>query len=138
MRFNIADGINGNSQPFGGIVAHSRGGVLENRDYAVAGSVMSVRQRLVNELRFQVARRDQDVRSLDPACGGPCIGPAQGGPALEVVGVARVGRHNFTPAAAQQRPLSGARHGLARARAASAEGRHRRQRHRQPRRAACR
>ena len=30
LRFNIADGSNGNSQPFGGIVARSRGGVLEN------------------------------------------------------------------------------------------------------------
>lgn len=97
LRFNIADGTNGNSQPFGGIVARSRGGVLENRDYAFAGAVASVRQRLVNELRFQVARRDQEVRSLDPSCGGPCIGPEQGGPALEIVGVARVGRHNFLP-----------------------------------------
>ena len=97
LRFNIADGTNGNSQPFGGIVARSRGGVLENRDYAFAGAVTSVRRRLVNEMRFQIARRDQEVRSLDPACGGPCIGPDLGGPALEIVGVARVGRHNFTP-----------------------------------------
>ena len=97
LRFNIADGSHGNSQPFGGIVARSRGGVLENRDYALAGSVSSVRPRLVNELRFQIARRDQEVRSLDPSCGGPCAGPEQGGPAVEIVGVARVGRHNFTP-----------------------------------------
>jgi hypothetical protein len=95
LRFNIADGSNGNSQPFGGIVARSRGGVLDNRDYAFAGALTSVRQRLVNELRFQIARRDQEVRSLD--CDGPCVDHTQGGPALEIVGVARVGRHNFTP-----------------------------------------
>jgi hypothetical protein len=97
LRFNIADGTNGNSQPFGGIVARSRGGVLDNRDYAFAGAVNSVRQRFVNEMRFQIARREQEVRSLDPTCGGPCTEPDLGGPALEIVGVARVGRHNFTP-----------------------------------------
>jgi hypothetical protein len=97
LRFNIADGFNGNSQPFGGIVAQSRGGFLENRDYAFAGAMTSVRTRLVNELRFQIARRDQEVRSLDPACIGPCADHTQGGPALEIVGVARVGRHNFLP-----------------------------------------
>jgi hypothetical protein len=97
LRFNLADGFNGNSQPFGGIVARSRGGLLENRDYAFAGTITSVRRRMVNEMRFQIARRDQEVRSLDPACNGPCVDPSQGGPALEIVGVARVGRHNFTP-----------------------------------------
>jgi len=97
LRFNMADGFNGNSQPFGGIVAHSRGGFLDNRDYAFAGAVVSVRRRLVNEMRFQIARRDQEVRSLDPSCIGPCADPFQGGPALEIVGVVRVGRHNFTP-----------------------------------------
>jgi hypothetical protein len=95
LRYNMADGSNGNSQPFGGIVARSRGGVLDNRDHAFAGAISSVRQRLVNELRFQVARRNQEVRSLD--CGDPCVGVDAGGPAVEVVGVARVGRHNFTP-----------------------------------------
>ena len=97
LRLNVADGHNGNSQPFGGIVARSRGGVLDNRDYAFAGTLSSARQRLVNELRFQVARRDQHVRSLDSHCEGPCLSPFEGGPAVELVGVARVGRHNFTP-----------------------------------------
>ncbi len=98
VRFNLADGANGNSQPFGGIVARSRGGRLTNRDYAFAGSMATVRPGLVNELRFQVARRNQVVRSLDEAaCGGECVGYDQGGPAAEIIGVARVGRHNFTP-----------------------------------------
>ncbi len=97
VRFNLADGSNGNSQPFGGIVAHSRGGRLDNRDYALATSLASVRPRLVNELRVQIAHRNQVVRSLDERCGGECIGNDQGGPALEIIGIARVGRHNFTP-----------------------------------------
>ncbi len=97
IRFNLADGANGNSQPFGGIVARSRGGRLDNRDYALASSVASVHQRVVNELRFQLAHRNQVVRALDERCGGDCIGYDQGGPALEIIGVARVGRHNFTP-----------------------------------------
>ena len=33
----------------------------------------------------------------DPRCGGPCVGDDQGGPAVEISGVARAGRHNFTP-----------------------------------------
>ena len=97
LRFNVADGHNGNSQPFGGIVARTRGGALDNRDYAFAGAVSSVGRRFVNELRFQIARRDQIVRSLDSSCEGECDGPDEGGPAVEVVGVARAGRHNFTP-----------------------------------------
>ena len=52
---------------------------------------------VVNELRFQFARRDQDVNSLDPRCGGPCDAEDQGGPTLEVSGFASVGRQRFTP-----------------------------------------
>ena len=42
---------------------------------------------MVNELRFQFARRDQTIDSLDPNCGGPCVAENQGGPTLEVLGV---------------------------------------------------
>jgi hypothetical protein len=52
---------------------------------------------MVNELRFQAALRDQTVRSLDPLCGGDCTLENQGGPTLEVLGVASVGRQRFTP-----------------------------------------
>ncbi len=98
VRFNLANGVNGNSQPFGGIVARSRGGLLDNRDYVFAGSISSSGGGgVLNELRAQVARRNQVVQSLDPRCGGPCIGNGQGGPAVEITGVARVGRQNFTP-----------------------------------------
>ena len=65
---------------------------------------------LVNELRFQVANRDQTVDSLDPRCGGPCTLEYQGGPTLEVLGVASVGRQRFTPQPRREHPLPGARH----------------------------
>jgi hypothetical protein len=40
---------------------------------------------------------DQHINALDPACGGPCSGIDQGGPSLEVTGVAAVGRQRITP-----------------------------------------
>ncbi|HET8644423.1 MAG TPA: TonB-dependent receptor, partial [Vicinamibacteria bacterium] len=45
----------------------------------------------------QFARQDQMIQSLDPNCGGECIGNDQGGPTLELTGVASVGRQRFTP-----------------------------------------
>ena len=63
-----------------------------------AVSHTSVRSaRMVNEARFQAASRDQNVSSLDPRCGGACALENQGGPTLEVLGVASVGRQRFTP-----------------------------------------
>ena len=35
--------------------------------------------------------------SLDPNCGGPCTAENQGGPTVEMLGVASVGRQRFTP-----------------------------------------
>ena len=96
-RFNVADGANGNSQQFGGHRRSQPRRPAEESRLRLAGSVASIRERFVNELRFQFASRNQVVRSLDDACGGECIGFDQGGPAVEVVGVARLGRHNFTP-----------------------------------------
>jgi hypothetical protein len=98
IKLHVADRLDGNSQPFGGLVARSRGGELKNRAYVATGSLTSVSStRVVNELRGQVARYRQVVQSLDPSCGGPCTAFDQGGPAVEIAGVARVGRHNFTP-----------------------------------------
>jgi hypothetical protein len=63
-----------------------------------AGSYTSVlSDRMVNEARFQVANRDQKVRSLDPTCVGICDEEDEGGPTLEVTAVASVGRQRFTP-----------------------------------------
>ena len=98
IRVNTGDTLNENTEPFGGITAKSRAAALDARDYIAAGSFTSVfRSRWVNEFRTQYAYRDQVVRSLDPLCGGPCLASDQGGPTLEVAGVASVGRQRFTP-----------------------------------------
>ena len=95
---NWADDFNENIEPFGGNVARSRGAVLESEDMMVALSHLWVGSaKMVNEARFQRAGRDQTVNSLDPKCNGPCTLENQGGPTLEVLGVASVGRQRFTP-----------------------------------------
>jgi hypothetical protein len=97
-RINWANDLNENIEPFGGNVARSRGAVLESEDLMFALSHLWVRSaRMVNETRFQVANRDQTVNSLDPKCGAVCTAENQGGPTLEVLGVASVGRQRFTP-----------------------------------------
>ncbi len=97
-RINWADDFNENIEPFGGNVARSRGAVLESDDLMFALSHLWVGSaKMVNEMRFQRAGRDQTVNSLDPKCNGPCTLENQGGPTLEVLGVASVGRQRFTP-----------------------------------------
>jgi hypothetical protein len=97
-RVNWANDFNENIEPFGGNVARSRGAVLESEDLMFALSHLWVgSRRMVNEVRFQLADRDQTVNSLDPKCGGVCTAENQGGPTLEVLGVASVGRQRFTP-----------------------------------------
>lgn len=53
--------------------------------------------RSVNETRFQFARQDLAVQSLDPRCRGRCETDDSGGPTIELPGVASVGRQRFTP-----------------------------------------
>ena len=97
-RINWADDFNENIEPFGGNVARSRGAVLESEDRMFALSHLWIGSaKIVNETRFQIANRDQTVNSLDPRCGGVCTLENQGGPTLEVLGVASVGRQRFTP-----------------------------------------
>ena len=97
-RINWANDLNENIEPFGGNVARSRGAVLESEDMMFALSHLWVGSaKFVNELRFLSANRDQTVNSLDPKCGGACTLENQGGPTLEVLGVASVGRQRFTP-----------------------------------------
>jgi hypothetical protein len=97
-RINWANDLNENIEPFGGNVARSRGAVLESDDFMVAVSHLWVGSaKFVNETRFQIANRDQTVNSLDPKCGGTCVLENEGGPTLEVLGVASVGRQRFTP-----------------------------------------
>ena len=98
-RVNWANDLNENIEPFGGNVARSRGAVLDSEDLMFALSHLRVGSaKMVNETRFQVAGRDQTVdfaRSRSAAA--LCTLENQGGPTLEVLGVASVGRQRFTP-----------------------------------------
>jgi len=98
VRYNYGDALNENIEPFGGQVARSRAAVLDSTDNMVAASHSTViGERMFNELRFQFARRDQVVRSLDPTCNGICDLDNEGGPTVEITGIASVGRQRFTP-----------------------------------------
>jgi Carboxypeptidase regulatory-like domain len=98
VRLNGASELNENIEPFGGLVARSRAAVLDNTDVMGAGSHNFVAtSRLVNEARFLVAWREQLVSALDPACEGACDREDEGGPTIEVSGVASLGRQRFTP-----------------------------------------
>ena len=98
IRVNGASELNENIEPFGGLVARSRAAVLDTTDVmgAVSHNFIATPQ-LVNEARFLVAWRDQTVSALDPTCDGPCDREDEGGPTIEVSGVASLGRQRFTP-----------------------------------------
>jgi hypothetical protein len=98
VRGNFADINREGIDDFGGGVARSRGSVQLRTDWALSASQIDVfSSRWVNELRAQFAHERQTIESLDPACGGACTGENQGGPTLEITGVASVGRQRFTP-----------------------------------------
>ncbi|HSP17704.1 MAG TPA: carboxypeptidase regulatory-like domain-containing protein [Thermoanaerobaculia bacterium] len=98
MRGNYASLINENIEPFGGITARSRGAVQDRTDWALAASnTDTLSQRWINEVRAQYAKEDQMIESLDPNCGGKCDTNDKGGPTVEIIGVASVGRQRFTP-----------------------------------------
>jgi hypothetical protein len=98
LRGNYADTDNENIEPFGGIVARSRGANQGRTDWSLAASQTDILSaRWVNEARVQFAHEDQLIRSLDPNCGGLCDTNDKGGPTLELTGVASVGRQRFTP-----------------------------------------
>ena len=97
IRANVADTTNENIEPFGGLVARSRGAAMRRDDVSVAASHTHVLGRLVNEARVQFAGQDFAVQSLDPTCDGSCDTDDEGGPTLELPGVASVGRQRFTP-----------------------------------------
>ena len=91
---------------FGGIVAKSRSTVQRRKDWAISASETDVLSgRWINEARGQYAYENQRIDSLDPACGGPCVAVDQGGPTVEVTGIASVGRHRFAPFARRNRRL---------------------------------
>jgi carboxypeptidase family protein/TonB-dependent receptor-like protein len=98
IRANYAKLLNENVEPFGGITARSRGALQDRKDWAVAlNETDMVSSRWINELRGQYASEEQLISSLDPNCGGICDTFAKGGPTVEIVGVASVGRQRFTP-----------------------------------------
>jgi hypothetical protein len=98
VRGNYSDTKNQNIEPFGGIVARSRGAEQLRTDWSISASHTDILSpRWVNEARIQFANQDQLIQSLDPNCGGPCDDNSKGGPTLEVTGVASVGRQRFTP-----------------------------------------
>jgi hypothetical protein len=83
---------------FGGAVARSRGTVQLRTNWSLSAAQTDVLSpRWVNEFRTQYAYETQAINALDPACGGPCVNADQGGPTLEVTGVAAVGRQRITP-----------------------------------------
>jgi hypothetical protein len=97
-RINYSKLLNENIEPFGGITARSRGASQDRKDWALALSETDVlSSRWVNELRAQYAAEDQLISSLDPTCNGICDDQFEGGPTVEIVGVASVGRQRFTP-----------------------------------------
>lgn len=98
FRANYAKLLNENIEPFGGIIARSRGALQDRKDWAVALSESDVfSPRWVNELRGQYASEKQLISSLDPNCNGKCDTFFEGGPTVEITGVASVGRQRFTP-----------------------------------------
>ena len=106
LRVNGASELNENIEPFGGLIARSRAASLDNRDLMAGVShTLVAGPRVVNELRLLAAGRDQDVLALDPACDGPCDREDEGGPTLEVAGIASVGRQRFTPTPRDNRRL---------------------------------
>jgi hypothetical protein len=83
---------------FGGIVARSRGTVQLRTNWSLSAAETDVlSSRWLNELRAQFAYENQKVNALDPACGGPCTDLDQGGPTVDLTGVAAVGRQRTSP-----------------------------------------
>jgi hypothetical protein len=98
VRAHLSDRTNENVEPFGGIVARSRGAELQRTDWGVAVSASDAfPSGWLNEARLQIVRGHQAVYGLDPLCGGPCREVDQGGPEVTLPGLAVVGRQLNTP-----------------------------------------
>ena len=104
LRFNAANRYDENTEAFGGLIAKSRAGAVKVQDYDVAAAhawVMS--GTTVNELRLHWVDRPWSLIPLDPACNGACDRDDEGGPTLEVLGVANVGRQRTAPGRRESR-----------------------------------
>lgn len=93
-------------EPFGGQVARSRAATLVRTDTQVAGWwIRAPSNGLLNDVRVQFAADRGRLTSLDPRCGGACTEDLGGGPAVEILGVASVGRNANAPASSLFRYL---------------------------------
>ena len=98
LRFNRGDSLDENTETFGGQIARSRAGAMQSVDYNLTAShTWILSGTTVNEARFQWADRNQSLFALDPTCSGECDRDDEGGPTLEVIGVATVGRQRVAP-----------------------------------------
>ena len=87
VRVQVADLMNENYVPFGGLTAASRGARADRLDWGLAGSQTDViGGRWVNEARLQVARQSFQALPFD----------AQG-PSVTLLGVASAGRSDLHP-----------------------------------------
>jgi hypothetical protein len=96
-RVSWGDRLDENVERWGGQIARSRGASLDGRDVMGSASLTSMfSPRVLNDLRFQIAYHDQNMLSFDPKCAGACDREDEGGPTVEVAGIA-AGRQRFTP-----------------------------------------
>jgi hypothetical protein len=105
-RLMVSDSLDENDQPFGGLVAKSQSAALDSRGLEMGGAWTRVQSpRLLNDLRVHFSRAFWDRTPLDPRCGGTCVDDDQGGPAVDVFGVASVGRLAETPSHSRARKI---------------------------------
>ena len=98
FRANYSNNTDENIEPFGGVDARSMGAVLLREDWSLSALLTNVLPtNWLSETRFLVARQDQAVNSLDPNCTGPCDMDDEGGPTVQISGVANAGRLRTTP-----------------------------------------
>jgi hypothetical protein len=98
LRVSSARELDENIEPWGGLVARSAGAFLRSNDVmATAAHNLVASTKMLSELRVQVAYRNQDVISFDTRCDGLCDRDDEGGPSVEISGVATAGRQRFTP-----------------------------------------
>jgi hypothetical protein len=98
FRYEFADGLNENVEPWGGLVARSRGAALDSRDHMVSArtprcfdpigstrpdfNLRGATSRWIRSIRTAAARASVRIRA---------------GPTIEILGVASAGRQRFTP-----------------------------------------
>jgi hypothetical protein len=98
LRGSYSKIMNENAEVWGGLNARSNGGVLESKDWFVSASESDVLSpRWISETRVLVSKPEQSILALDPRCNGECLGFDQGGPQVQLIGQAIVGRVVTSP-----------------------------------------